>query len=790
MGTVKGFILTRQWVESAEGQTLIYWVATTDGPVKVIVENQESVFFLPENLVSRAENILNGVVDWRHQTVKLCDFNHNSVHACYFKSQRDLNIARSRLSAKQISGLEADVRPTDRYLMERFINGAVSITGEVAPTFHSTLDSKLNSNYRAYLNPHLEPATLTPVLKVASLDIETSYTENVLYSIAVAGEGFQKVFMIGQQTEGEADYLEFLIDETHLIIRFLSWFEELDPDVIVGWSVVAFDLNFLEQRCQALQIEFTLGRGGEAVRWRTSQQRQNRHYALVPGRVVIDGIEMLRTATWTFESFALDFVARELLGRGKLVDNVESRASEIQEMFRDDKLKLAAYNLEDCQLVLEIFAVTHLLEFCLERGRLTGLELDRAGGSVAAFDFLYLPRLHRQGFVAPVADLEQSVSSPGGYVLDSTPGLFEDVVLLDFKSLYPSIIRTFHVDPLAMITADKEEDSIPGFKGSYFSRTHYILPTIIEGLWEARDQAKKLNQAAMSQAIKIIMNSFYGVLGTTGCRFFDPRLASSITLRGHEILQQTRDLLEERGHRVIYGDTDSVFVHLKGVEDVDATAEELVAYLNKWWREYLQQSFGLVSQLELEYESRFVKFLMPTIRGSDAGSKKRYAGVVMKHGQKELVFKGLETVRSDWSQVAREFQQNLYKMIFYDEPFEQYVKETVAAVYRGEKDNQLVLRKRLRRNLADYVKNIPPHVRAARIAEQEKKDRGTAGIFSASRWIEYVMTVSGPEPKQFLSADIDYDFYIEKQLAPVADAILAFKGTSLGQITDKQMGLF
>ena len=785
---VHGFILTRQWTETAEGQSLVFWAATCEGPVRITMEDQESIFFLPDNLILRAENILKGVVSWRHQLIKLKDFQGTPVHACYFRNQRDLNVARSKLSAKQIAALEADVRPTDRFLMERFINGALSITGT---SIEEGVDSPTGVRaYQSFLDPHLAPVNFTPTLKIASLDIETSYSENVLYSIAVAGQGFQAVFMIGDDIAGQPEYLEFLVDERALIRRFLSWFADVDPDVIIGWSVVAFDLQFLEQRCQALNIDFRLGRGGETVRWRTNQQRQDRNYALVPGRVVLDGIEMLRTATWSFESFALDFVARELLGRGKLVDNVESRASEIQDMFREDKLKLAAYNLEDCQLVVEIFESTELMAFSLERGRLTGLELDRPGGSVAAFDYLYLPRLHRKGFVAPVADLEQSISSPGGYVLDSKPGIFEDVVLLDFKSLYPSIIRTFHVDPLAMIVASEESDPIPGFKESQFSRDNYILPEIIENLWDARDQAKKLKKTAMSQAIKIIMNSFYGVMGTTGCRFFDPKLASSITLRGHEILQTTRNLLEEKGFPVIYGDTDSVFVHLKGASDVDQTALELVTYLNNWWREHLQTSMGLASRLELEYETRFVKFLMPTVRGSDAGSKKRYAGVVMNKGEQEIVFKGLETVRTDWSQVAREFQQTLYKLVFQEAPFEGYVKETVASVYRGEKDDQLVLRKRLRRKLADYTKNVPPHVKAARMAEQEKQQRGTAGVFSASKWIEYVMTINGPEPKQYLRSDIDYDFYVEKQLAPVADAILAFKGTSLGQITDRQLGLF
>ncbi len=646
---VHGFILTRQWAETAEGQSLIYWAATREGPVRITIENQESIFFLPEKLVLRAENVLKGAVEWRHQLIKLQDFDRNAVHACYFKNQRDLNIARSRLSAKQIIGLEADVRPTDRFLMERFINGALAISGTPIPEDGDT--PVASEGFQSYLNPQLTPVNYTPDLKIASLDIETSYTENVLYSIAVAGKGFQAVFMIGEDIEGQPDYLEFLVDEKALILRFLSWFAELDPDVIIGWSVVAFDLHFLEQRCKALKIDFKLGRGGETVRWRTSQQRQDRNYALVPGRVVLDGIEMLRTATWTFESFALDFVARELLGRGKLVDNVESRASEIQDMFRDDKLKLAAYNLEDCQLVVEIFEATELMEFSLERGRLTGLELDRPGGSVAAFDFLYLPRLHRKGFVAPVADLEQSISSPGGYVLDSKPGLFEDVVLLDFKSLYPSIIRTFHVDPLAMIVASDESAPIPGFKESQFSRDNYILPEIIQDLWDARDHAKKLKKAAMSQAIKIIMNSFYGILGTVGCRFLDSRLVSSITKRGHEILILSKEFIEAEGYQVIYGDTDSVFVLLGSVpeDQVELIGNELTERLNEWWSNRLREKFSIESFLEMEFETHFSRFLMPTVRGSDAGSKKRYAGLIRDGENHRLLFKGLESVRSDWS---------------------------------------------------------------------------------------------------------------------------------------------
>ena len=788
----EGFVLTRQWLEQPDGQDLVFWLATDRGPVKVVIENHESVFFLPLPQVSAARRILGDKPHWRDAAVPLCDFQQTPVHACYFTSQKDLNIARSRLWQANIQPLEADIRPTDRYLMERFITGAMSVEGD-AETF---------DGLPVYRNPRLLPVQYIPALLVVSLDIETSYTENILYSIAVSGPNIAKVFMVfdvPSPSHDEAaldealDYLEYVATEAALIERFLDWFSVLDPDVVIGWNVVGFDLRFLQQRCEFHGVAFTLGRQSQEVRWRSASQGQQRHYALVPGRVVLDGIELLRTATYQFESFSLENVARVLLGRGKLVHDVDSRAAEIQVMYAQDPIALARYNLEDCVLVGEIFAKTDLIRFALERARLTGLDLDRPGGSVAAFDFLYLPRLHRQGYVGPVVSEQIDSGSPGGYVLDSKPGLYEHVIVLDFKSLYPSIIRTFHVDPLAMVCGELEDDGIAGFKGAMFSRHHYILPEIIESLWLARDEAKLAGQSAMSQAIKIIMNSFYGVLGTPGCRFFDQRLVSSITLRGHEILQTTRDLLEDWGYAVIYGDTDSVFVWLRGADqtsNVDATGHDLMARLNRWWQAQIESSAGTVSCLEVEYETHFARFLMPTVRGSTTGSKKRYAGLVTTGDAETLVFKGLETVRSDWTPLARMFQQELYRLVFHDQPVIDFVRDTVASVYAGEHDEELVLRRRLRRRLEDYTKNVPPHVKAARLSDDIRAARGLSRLLTHGGWVEYIMTINGPEPRQYLTAPIDYQFYVDKQIAPIADAILALESTSLSKITDRQMGLF
>lgn len=294
--------------------------------------------------------------------------------------------------------------------------------------------------------------------------------------------------------------------------------------------------------------------------------------------------------------------------------------------------------------------------------------------------------------------------------MDSRPGLYRHVLVLDFKSLYPAIIRTFHIDPLGLVLGLQEEDAIPGFRGAKFSRKHHFLPAIIKHLWQERDQAKREQDQARSQAIKILMNSFYGVLGSGGCRFYDTRLASSITLRGHEVMQQSARWIAAQGHEVIYGDTDSLFVLLKNEQDEhsgSAEGQRLAKLISQQWQQKLADELQLDSHLELQFECYFARFLMPTIRGQEQGSKKRYAGLSSHQGKETLVFKGLETVRSDWTPLAKIFQTELYRLVFNDEDPSDFVRATLASTLAGERDEDLVYRKRLRRPLAQYVKSQP-----------------------------------------------------------------------------------
>ncbi|MDV5355189.1 DNA polymerase II [Enterobacter asburiae] len=780
----EGFILTRHWRDTPNGTEIELWLATDNGPLRVVLPPQESVAFIPAEQADKARALLRDEHNWRLTPLSLNDFHRRPVMGLYCRAHRQLMRFEKLLREGGVTVYEGDVRPPERYLMERFITAPVWVDGE--------------SRGNALVNARLKPSPhYRPPLKWVSLDIETT-RHGELYCIGLEGCGQRTVYMLGPEN-GDAQGLDFdliyVASRPQLLEKLNAWFAEHDPDVLIGWNVVQFDLKVLQKSAERYRVPLTLGRNGSELEWREHGFKNGVFFAQAPGRLIIDGIDALKSAFWSFSSFSLESVSRELLGEGKAIDNPWDRMDEINRRFAEDKPALATYNLKDCELVTRIFHKTEIMPFLLERATVNGLPADRHGGSVAAFSHLYFPRMHRAGYVAPNLGDVAPQASPGGYVMDSRPGLYDSVLVLDYKSLYPSIIRTYLIDPVGLIEGLAQPDtahSTEGFLGAWFSREKHCLPQIVGQIWHGRDEAKRQGNKPLSQALKIIMNAFYGVLGTTACRFFDPRLASSITMRGHQIMLQTKALIEAEGYDVIYGDTDSTFVWLKHQHSEEAAAkigQQLVETVNRWWTSHLQQQ-GLESALELEFETHFCRFLMPTIRGTDQGSKKRYAGMIQEGDTQRMVFKGLETVRTDWTPLAQQFQQSLYLRIFRNEPYQDYVRETIASLMAGELDAQLVYRKRLRRPLAEYERNVPPHVRAARLADEENQKRGRAPQYQNRGTIKYLWTTSGPEPVDYQRSPLDYDHYLTKQLQPVADGILPFLDDDFATLMTGQLGLF
>ena len=749
----RGFILTPTYrVVGGRPEVHLYGVLEGGEPALIVDDRQTPYFFI------RAADA--GVAAGHAGTARvvaadLVTFGGDPVVRVEVARPADVPSLRTRLGDAGVECFEADLRFAYRYLIDRGVKGGFGVEGPF---------ERRPGVGRVYRNPALEPADFAPRLRVLSLDIETSPDASRLYSIAVAGAGGERVLLVGRSPVAGADVVP---DERALLAEFLAHVRRVDPDVLTGWNVCEFDLAVLLRRCRRYGLRCALGRTEDEVEIRRDQSFTREPRAILCGRQVLDGLALMRSAFLRLEDYRLETAAQALLGRGKLF-GPEHRAADIEQAYREDPARLAAYNLEDARLVLAILDRTALVELAVRRSLLTGMQVDRVGASIASVDSLYLGELRGRGRVAPsvrAAAEAEDASIVGGLVLDSVPGLYRNILVFDFKSLYPSLIRTFNIDPLTFVV-DATADALRTPGGAAFRRDETgILPGLVARLAVERARARGAGDGVAAQAIKILMNSLFGVLGSPASRLFSPAVANAITTAGQHVIRLAAGAVERRGHRVIYGDTDSLFVDVGELDTVRATAraEALRDGIGQDVAAALTREFGCTSHLELEFEKVYARFFMPEIRGGAMGSKKRYAGLVGGPAGETLEIVGLEAVRRDWSEVARRFQRELLDLVFHDRPVAEFIRGFVADLRAGRFDAELAYRKAIRKPLAEYTKTTPPHVKAAR------KQTGATG-----RIVTYVVTRAGPETVGETTAPPDYDHYVGQQLKPIADAILRF----------------
>jgi DNA polymerase-2 len=556
--------------------------------------------------------------------------------------------------------------------------------------------------------------------------------------------------------------------------------------VLTGWNTIDFDFTVLQKIAARVQHPLNLGRDSGTLRIRKAEGYFGSGQATIPGRLVLDGIDLLRGAFVRMEEYSLDAVAREVLGEGKAVSgDARERINEIVHNYRHDLAAFALYARTDARLAYDIVEKMHLIRLAFARSQLAGMTPDRVAASIASFDFVYLTELHKRGIVAPTVRSDDSrvyAAQQGGHVLEPVTGLHRNVRVFDFKSLYPNIIRTFNIDPLSYVADPSAAPNLIQTPGGSFSRGPAILPRLLDDLFPRREAAKRAGDSVAANAIKILMNSFYGVLGTRACRFFNPALANSITGTGREILLWSKRWFENAGFTVYYGDTDSLFVGSGSPagappeEDYSPAAvsrqgSKLADALNKDLSRYIRERWGLESRLELEFEKLYLRLLLPRARHSTRGASKRYAGLVQQQDTSQVEFVGMEVVRRDWTALAKQVQRELYQRLFTGQPVESYLTDVVRAVRNGELDDKLVYRKNLRKGSEEYTATTPPHVAAARKSTQRQ-----------GRSISYVMTTAGAEPIDNVQHPLDREHYVTKQIQPVAEPVLATLGLDFEQL--------
>jgi DNA polymerase-2 len=718
---------------------------------------------------------------------------------------------RSLAEAVHKAGLrtyEADLSYPRQYLIHRGLRGSISISGSWR---------KGQGVDRVYVEPELAPDDWEPALHVLSLDLETLPDASQILSCGFVswgwGDPIEQVHILGEPRPDDPPHVLCHANERQLVAAIVEQIRHVDPDVLTGWNVIDFDLTVLQQRCRALGVPFNLGRSTDDS-WYQEGDTWGGSRVIVYGRQVLDAMHLVRATLQRYDDYKLDTVARAVVGRGKTLEADATGGSmpqKILDAWKQDRTTFCDYCLEDARLVRDILETEDLVQLSLRRGALTGLPLERAWGSVAAFDFLYICGLRQRGMVAPTTGIDRVKlgGSPGGLVMPTTAGLYRNVFVFDFKSLYPSIIRTFNIDPLTYLQARNlylaqtrdgnlaegpqtyvtqpggREDAgtsdrlelppsdmtylrAPG--GTRFIREPGILPQILEGFFAERAEARSRGDELAAYTYKIVMNSFYGVLATGSCRFAEEELAGAITSFGHYLLRWAKEQLQSTGRgTVLYGDTDSLFVDPDlpaeaTAAEAHAAAHELCRWINEQVANHVRDHFDTPSHLEIEFEKYYQTFLLPPMRGdSERARAKGYAGLkVSSDGEEEVEIIGMEAVRRDWTDLAHQLQRDLLDLVFHDAPgqaLEARVLHCVDAVRKGECDDQLIYRKALRKSVDSYTSNIPPHVAAAR---QQASPRGT---------IFYVVTRDGPQPASDRRAPIDYEHYIEKQIRPIVRTI-------------------
>ena len=552
-------------------------------------------------------------IDWGRATVESTSWKTlDGLNASRVTLAEPSNVVamRDRIHSAGFNSYEADIPFATAYLMERDIRGGVAIHGDPIRS-----DSLLDLEF---VDPSLEPVDVDFAPRCLSFDIETDPDASELLAIALYGEGVDEVLVCDPTERDMPANAIGCRSERHTIQAFVKRVQEIDPDVLTGWNVVDFDLDALNRMSRRVRASFELGRTPGRMILREAQGYFGSGRALIPGRVVLDGIDLVRGAFIRFPEYSLEVVAQEVLGEGKQVEgDVHDRAGEILDRYQNDLPGFAAYARTDARLAYQIVEKLQLLPLAKERSTLTGMPMDRVAASVASFDFVYISALKKRRVCAPSFDRNRTQTTEahaGGAVLSPEVGIHENVWVLDYKSLYPSIIRTFNIDPLGYLGTDDTSLGIRLLNDATFARRPGILPSVLDGLYRAREVAKQQNDAVASQAIKILMNSFYGVLATPVCRFHNSKIANAVTTMGRHFLMWSKKWFESRGFSVLYGDTDSVFVS-SGLDDAERAGElgqQLIGEFNLALAEYIEQDWQVASKLELEFEKLYTTLVFVT----------------------------------------------------------------------------------------------------------------------------------------------------------------------------------
>ncbi|WP_423744883.1 DNA-directed DNA polymerase (plasmid) [Haladaptatus sp. SPP-AMP-3] len=487
--------------------------------------------------------------------------------------------------------------------------------------------------------------------------------------------------------------------EEEMLSAFLDYIDDTDPDVLTGWNFEDFDAPYFLDRLERLEgphhdydLDYNrLSRVNEV--WRSDWGGPT-----VKGRVVFDLLYAYkRTQFSELDSYRLDAVGETELGVGK-----ERYAGDIGDLWEQNPARLLEYNVRDVELCVELDRKQNIVAFWQEVASFVGCKLEDATTPGDAVDVYVLHKAHGQ-FALPSKGQFEAEDYEGGAVFEPITGVKENVTVLDLKSLYPMCMVTLNLSPETSVNPDKYDgDTYVAPNGSHFRKEpDGIVREIITETLSEREEKKALrnehdpNSAEyeiydqQQQAVKVIMNSLYGVLGWERFRLYDKEMGAAITATGREVIEFTETAANEIDYEVAYGDTDSVMLELGGDIGKDEAIEqsfEIEEHINSRYTEFAREELNANEhRFQIEFEKLYRRFFQ-------AGKKKRYAGyIVWKEGKDvdDIDITGFEYKRSDIAPITKEVQRQVIEMIVTGEDLDnvkEYVHDIIEDFQAGNVD--------------------------------------------------------------------------------------------------------
>ncbi|MEM5804305.1 MAG: DNA polymerase domain-containing protein [Candidatus Aenigmatarchaeota archaeon] len=604
-------------------------------------------------------------------------------------------------------------------------------------------------------------------------------------------KGKKTMVLLSKQAFVDSDCTGFN-GEKEMIERFIDIVKEYDPDVLVGYNINNFDIPYLLGRMEALEIKPDLGRADKRPYTRkvTGSMITN-----ITGRVIADPFEILKKDPWiSFKRYNLATVAKEMLGMEKLDVGGVREIKKLWNGNTSDMKKLVDYCRRDSELAMRLVLDKGLLDKFFELSKISGLLLqDAFGGQTQRHECRLLHEFRKADMLMPCkpdqAEISRRLSErakiglTGAIVLEPAVGLHSSgcTLVLDFQSLYPSIIMAFNICPTTVLYDDSTSEYVTSPYGTKFVKKEVregILPKMLRDMTDARKRAKaemkketnaertrQLN--AKQLALKTMANSLYGYTGYIRSRLYLMAIANSITSIGRENIINTKKLVEDNFPvKVIYGDTDSIFLKtdILNLDIAEQTGNEIASFIT-----------ARLPGLSIAFEKIFNTFLILT--------KKRYAGWAFekKDGKwkDKIVMKGIETVRRDWCELTSDTMKEVISIMLKEQNISkasQHVRKVLKDLAEGRVPlEKLTVVKGVTKSL-DAYDGMQPHVELAKkIKERDPTRQNMVGerlgyvIIKGNDMLS--KRAEEPEYAKEKGMEIDAQYYAENQVLPPVERI-------------------